>query len=94
MAQGSTSSSSQHIKISNSFNELVPYAYDSKENAQPQECAEAILAEDPKDKEDITHSEVEDVVDTTHVSHISSRQRKKEAKNLFSGSRPKSRHRA
>ena len=85
VTQASTSSTFPHVKISNSFNELIPYVYEDRET----DCSEASFEDDTR--------EVKGPMPTTINAHnrpTSSRQKKKEAKAQFSKSRPKGRHRA
>ena len=94
LLSGNPTSSNQEIKISNSFNGLVPYVYDTRA---------------PVDTENIPHTDTLVVLECDRLesfgmdidiggpssppaSPVSSRQRKQESKMPFSGSRPKGRH--
>ena len=81
------------VPIDNSFNGLIPYVYDRETNVPEDDCegdppCEGTL-EDDEHNANFNGVEVE-IVST---SPISARHRKREAKMLFSGSRPKGRHR-
>ena len=92
----SPSSSSQGVQISNSFDGLIPYIYDTRA---------------PLDIENVPHHDTLVVPDSGRLepygmdididgpsspsaSSISSRQRKQESKMPFSGNRPKGRHKS
>ena len=90
MATGVASTTSQCVRTSNSFNALIPFVFEVEDPASPQEC-EGVPLEEEVENGEHNSKEVEEEVST---SPMSSKQKKKEAKKLFSGKRPKGRHRS
>ena len=82
-----------NVSINNSFQGLIPYVYDREAKVPVNDCEVDSPCEGTLEKDDTIENfnVVED--ETASASPISARQRKREAKMLFSGSRPKSRHR-
>ena len=93
MIQGAIATSSPSLQISNSFNELIPYVYATSLKERNEDSPNAPLEEESKDRDSGFKECVEDDTNATDASTLSSRQRKKEAKRLFSATRPKGRHR-
>ena len=90
------SSSDQGITLSNPFNGLIPYVYDT---STPEDYATDTPSDFPVDP---TNDRLEpsgwfvdiDGASSTPASSMSSRQRTRESKMQFSGSRPKGRHKS
>ena len=82
------------VQINNSFNALIPYEYDREDDVPIDGCMGNSQDEGTIEKEDIIETINEVEIETVFASPISARQRKREAKMLFSGSRPKGRHRS
>ena len=80
------------IPIDNSFNGLIPYVYDIEDNSPLDDCVRRSQEEGSHEEDDTNEKTPEIVAVTTSASPISGSQKKKEAKMLFSGSRPKGRH--
>ena len=88
--QGIASTASQQVRTSNSFNALIPFVYEVDDSASLQECNEAQFDDVAEDEEGYTKGTKEEGL----LNPMSSRQKKKAAKILFSGNRPKGRHRS
>ena len=85
---------SNPVQIQNSFNGLIPYEYDREDHVPEDGCLGNSQNEDTIEKDDIIETLNEVETETAFASPISARQRKREAKMLFSGNRPKGRHRS
>ena len=82
------------VPINNSFNGLIPYVYERDDDGPIDGCVGGPLKEGNHEEDD-TDEKFQEAVEAMDVSTpISARQMKKEAKLLFSGSRPKGRHRS
>ena len=79
----------QLVRTSNSFNALIPFVYEVEESASPHVSGEAPFEEEAEEGKDF----IKEMEEVDSVIPMSSRQKKKEAKKLFSGNRPKGRHR-
>ena len=73
MFQAATSSNTQHVKISNSFNELIPYVYENRET----KCSNDFYEKDTRDPKDL---DLQMMTNTAQTYTISAKQKKKEAK--------------
>ena len=82
------------VPINNSFNGLIPYVYDREDNVPCGDCMDRSMNEDNY-KENATNENFhEAAIEDSFVSPTLARHKKREAKMLFSGSRPKGRHRS
>ena len=83
------------VPIDNSFNGLIPYVYDREDNGPLDDAEGRSLEEGSHEEDDTNENPHETAVAVAAIATpISARQKKREAKMLFSGSRPKGRHRS
>ena len=68
--------------------------YDREDNAPLDDCVGRFVEEGSHEEDDAIENPQEAAITAAIASPISARQKKKEAKMLFSGSRPKGRHRS
>ena len=90
--RGSTSYNTLQVRVSNSFNELIPFVYEVNVVDKIQDGSVTPSEEAPTELDDSMERVGDDAVDFSLVNAWSERQNKKEAKMCFSGSRPKGRH--
>ena len=82
-----------NILISNSFSGLIPYVY-NKDGRDHLDDGTGLSHDEDLDEIEEKGAVIDDYVEDVITSPISNRQKKKAAKILHSGSRPKGRHRA
>ena len=71
----------------------IPYVYAFEANDHQEECPRVPLDEEVQEIADLSNNVQEVEVEAVYPTTMSARQRKKEAKIRFSGTRPKGRHR-
>ena len=77
MMQGSTSCNTQQVRVSNSFNELIPFVYEMNKVDQLQDGSGVPLEEDPKEIDGSTEGVTDNAFDISLVRTSSAQQKKK-----------------